>query len=444
MTAETNRGGKRRAGLLTVVTVAAVVVALVPAAGSAASGPAPVPRADAAAGSTAAEPGPFVSLLFSRTEISAADNCVEDDDSIARLDTTVAPYLQSLGMAGTGTLVTARTSATTRHCTHYNDDLTASWADATGLAQNYGWSFVSHTATYPSLQKIQNLTPAQAQAETCGSLTTLKTHGLPGAAGMIAYPGSYTKNPAVVNLQTQYGQTCFDWGQQYHHAFNGITGISAASTPTVLAIHRRGRRRPVQRPDPGVLHRARAKRPLHPALDDHPAHPGAAAGPVAVPAGLPAGHRDEPEIHHRQTCAGTAPPPTRPSTGPTSPSATAGRTTSRSSRPSPPPPASPSLTRSPSAKPGAAPTANRRNPADPGTAPDTWPIITRSRCHRRRSAGTWPGWLWSPRPAKRASRPACGSPLSYRISAGKRTSPLVAGRPVRRSCCSPQGGPGCR
>src|SRR5215471_18252715 len=101
MTAETNRGGKRRAGLLTVVTVAEVVVA-------------PVPRADAAAGGTAAEPGPFVSLLFSRTEISAADNCVEDDDSIARLDTTVAPYLQSLGMAGTGTLVNARTSATTR------------------------------------------------------------------------------------------------------------------------------------------------------------------------------------------------------------------------------------------------------------------------------------------------------------------------------------------
>src|SRR5262249_53961544 len=75
------------------------------------------------------------------------------------------------------------------------------------------------TATYPSLQKIQNLTPAQAQAETCGSLATLKAHGLPGAAGMIAYPGSYTKNPAVVNLQTQYGQTCFDWGRQYHHAF---------------------------------------------------------------------------------------------------------------------------------------------------------------------------------------------------------------------------------
>ena len=50
-------------------------------------------------------------------------------------------------------------------------------------------------------------------AETCGSLDTLKAHNLPGAAGMIAYPGSYTKNPAVVNLQTNYGDKCFDWGR---------------------------------------------------------------------------------------------------------------------------------------------------------------------------------------------------------------------------------------
>jgi hypothetical protein len=70
--------------------------------------------------------------------MSAADNCVENDTNIATLDGTVAPYLQSLGMAGTGTLVTKRTDDTTRHCTHYNDDLTASWADATNLAQDYG------------------------------------------------------------------------------------------------------------------------------------------------------------------------------------------------------------------------------------------------------------------------------------------------------------------
>jgi len=230
----TERGRKhagfRRVGLLSAVTVAAAV-ALVPVTGSIASGQVKAPATGVAPPArTALGPGPFVTLLFSRSEISAADNCVEDDTNIARLDTTVAPYLQSLGMAGTGTLVTKRTDDTTRHCTHYNDDLTASWADATNLAQNYGWSFVSHTATYPTLAKIESLTPAQAKAETCGSAATIKAHGLPGAAGMIAYPGSYTKNPAVVNLQTQYGDTCFDWGRQYDHAKHGMNDLATAST----------------------------------------------------------------------------------------------------------------------------------------------------------------------------------------------------------------------
>ena len=229
MRGETDRAGRKRVGLLSAVIVAAGM-ALVPAAGAAASGPSQAPHATASAHNAAA-PGPFVTLLFSRSEISAADNCVEDDTNIARLDTVVAPYLQSVGMAGTGTLVTKKTGDTTRNCTHYNDDLTASWADATNLAQAYGWSFVSHTATYPTLAQIQNFTPAQAKAQTCGSLATLKAHGLPGAAGMIAYPGSYTKNPAVVNLQTQYGSTCFDWGRQYDQAKHGLTKLADASTP---------------------------------------------------------------------------------------------------------------------------------------------------------------------------------------------------------------------
>jgi hypothetical protein len=221
--------GRRRTVLLGAVTVAAAV-ALVPTTGAAAGGPWPASQASAGSVRNAPDPGPFVTLLFSRSEISAADNCVEDDDSIARLDTVVAPYLQSLGMTGTGTLVTKRTNDMTRFCTHYNDDLTSSWADATNLAKNYGWSFVSHTATYPSLAKIESLTPQQAMAETCGSEATIAAHGLPGAAGMIAYPGSYTKNPAVVNLQTQYGQTCFDWGRQYNHAVHGQNFLATAST----------------------------------------------------------------------------------------------------------------------------------------------------------------------------------------------------------------------
>jgi hypothetical protein len=222
--------GVRRAGLLSAVTVAAAVV-LVPAAGMAGTGPSQAPRVGAASAGNAAAPGPFVTLLFSRSEISAADNCVEDDTNIARLDTVVAPYLQSLGMAGTGTLVTKKTGDTTRNCTHYNDDLTSSWADATNLANTYGWSFVSHTATYPTLAQIQNFTPAEAMAQTCGSEQTIAAHGLPGAAGMIAYPGSYTKNPAVVNLQANYGSTCFDWGRQYDQAKHGLTKLADASTP---------------------------------------------------------------------------------------------------------------------------------------------------------------------------------------------------------------------
>jgi hypothetical protein len=234
MAGERNRVSRRRAGLLSAVTVAAAV-AVVPAAGAAATGgPSQAPRAGTASAATATT-GPFVTLLFSRSEISAADNCVENDTNIARLDTTVAPYLQSVGMAGTGTLVTKRTDDTTRHCTHYNDDLTASWADATNLAQTYGWSFVSHTATYPTLAQIENFTPAEAKAQTCGSEATIKAHGLPGAAGMIAYPGSYTKNQAVVNLQTQYSSTCFDWGRQYDQAKHGVTPQSSATTPPYWA-----------------------------------------------------------------------------------------------------------------------------------------------------------------------------------------------------------------
>src|SRR5262249_3467053 len=102
MTAKRGRKhpGSRRSWLLGAVTVGAAV-ALVATARAAAGGPALGLRTGAASASNAATaPGPFVTLLFSRTEISAADNCIENDNSIARLDTTVAPYLQSLGMAG--------------------------------------------------------------------------------------------------------------------------------------------------------------------------------------------------------------------------------------------------------------------------------------------------------------------------------------------------------
>ena len=63
---------------------------------------------------------------------------------------------------------------------------------------------------------------------------------------MIAYPGSYTKNPAVINLQTKYGQNCFDWGRQYDHAQKGVNILSTdLDDAALLDLPRRGRRRPL-------------------------------------------------------------------------------------------------------------------------------------------------------------------------------------------------------
>ena len=174
-----------------------------------------------------ASAGPFVTLLFSRTQITAADGCVQDNDGIARLDTSVAPYLRSLGLTGTGTLVTGKIKDMALTCTHYGDSLMGSWGDAANLAQNYGWSFVSHTATYPA--NMSNLTPAQQYAQTCGSAATIDAHGLPGGHGLIAYPGA---QPFPTAMQTNYGAKCFAWGRRYGRT--GITTAAAAGTSPYL------------------------------------------------------------------------------------------------------------------------------------------------------------------------------------------------------------------
>lgn len=152
----------------------------------------------------------YATIYFSRSETTAADACTADDTGIARLDTTVAPYLYSLGMSGTGSLVTSKTFKTTNFCTHNGDSLTLSWDQATSLATTYGWHFVSATATYPG--DITRLPAIQQQAETCGSANTIDNHGLPGAHGLIAYPGAAGLPTSV---QDKYGAKCFAWGREY-------------------------------------------------------------------------------------------------------------------------------------------------------------------------------------------------------------------------------------
>ena len=226
-----SRHSRRR--LLVLATAACVAASTMGALGAgAAVRPASAAPATATVGAPRALPGirpaaarhMYATLLFSRSEVTAADGCVPDDTGIARLDTTVAPYLRSLGMTGTGSLVTGVTRTTSDMCTHGGDTLAASWDQATSLAQAYGWSFVSATATYP--WNLDQLTPARQQAETCGSARTLDNHGLPGGHGLIDYPGAQL---LPTTAQATYGARCFAWGREYNRY--QVTTAAMGTTP---------------------------------------------------------------------------------------------------------------------------------------------------------------------------------------------------------------------
>ena len=156
-------------------------------------------------------PGPYVTFLFSRTEISAADgpSCTRDDRSVATLGGVVAPYMASLGLAGTGSIQTGKTQQSTLFCTHYGETLDTSWDRAGWIARSFGWRFVSHSATYAT--HWDTMSPDRIMAETCGSAQTIDAHALPGAHGLFAYPSdSWT-----TEVQRDYVSTCFAFGRQY-------------------------------------------------------------------------------------------------------------------------------------------------------------------------------------------------------------------------------------
>jgi len=209
---------KRRLGAALLLASIATAVTAAATTAQAAMGP----QSTAAGTATATTAPIYVTLLFSRSEVSAADNCVPNSTNVARLDSEIAPWLAQSAITGTGTLQTASVEETTQHCTHHQGSLTASWADAKALSDR-GWSFVSHTATYPG--NMAALSPSQSYAETCGSAQTIDAHGLRGGHGLIAYPGA---QPSPTALQTNYGQYCFSWGRQY--GGNATTTAAAATT----------------------------------------------------------------------------------------------------------------------------------------------------------------------------------------------------------------------
>ena len=210
--------------LLGAVCALAVLTAL----GAPPAGPASARVAAPVRVAAAVTPGPYLTLLFSRTELGANDTplpgCALDTRGIARLDTVVAPWLAARGKAGTGSLQTGLLQDTALTCLHFHRSVTTSWAIANTLATRYTWRFVSHSATYPL--DFHTLTGTQKQAETCGSEQTIRAHGLPGSNGLFAYPN----NKWTVADQTVYVAPCFAFGRQYAISA-GITTITDARTP---------------------------------------------------------------------------------------------------------------------------------------------------------------------------------------------------------------------
>jgi hypothetical protein len=88
--------------------------------------------------------GGYLTLLFSRSDVTAADDCVENDTGVARLDTVVAPELARRGLTAVGSVQTGNTNDTALSCdgtTHGRRSMQASWATVTDpktVAQAWG------------------------------------------------------------------------------------------------------------------------------------------------------------------------------------------------------------------------------------------------------------------------------------------------------------------
>jgi hypothetical protein len=200
-------GVPRRSRVLLSVMVASVVVLILPQAAQAETGA-----------------GPYLTLLFSRSAVTASSNCVANDTGVARLDTVVAPALSSLGLHPTGSIETGVTKQDSLWCGHYKETQFASWSVAQQLANQYGWSFVSHTSTYRYNETMwYALSPQGIYDETCGSANQITAHGLPGANGSMAWPNGYVYDPAKADVQA-----CFDFSRTFG---NGVTDQATATAP---------------------------------------------------------------------------------------------------------------------------------------------------------------------------------------------------------------------
>jgi hypothetical protein len=193
-----------------------------------------------AGAATPVPPPPQLSIVFSRSELSAADHsvggeygtCVRDDRDIAPLDTVVAPFIAANYPAIhplVGSVETGHMPDTGYWCSHNGRSAAASWAALTSLQTTYGWRFVSASLTRPGNFSV--LTPDQLNAQICGSRDTIVQHGLLGASGQFNWPN----NKIDLAAQQQYVEQCYSFGREYG---NGVTTLAWSQANSGLQLTR--------------------------------------------------------------------------------------------------------------------------------------------------------------------------------------------------------------
>ncbi len=161
-----------------------------------------------AASQEGAPPPPMVSLLFSRSPLGNAVNCVADRTAgTVWLDTTVAPELARRGLKPVGTVETRTVGETTRPCYHYQRTIAMSWQDMAHYRDTHGWTFISHGQTRVELTTV---TDAELERQVSGSLQDLRSHGHLKASGMYAY-----QNNRYDDRTQQVVRRYYDFGRTY-------------------------------------------------------------------------------------------------------------------------------------------------------------------------------------------------------------------------------------
>jgi hypothetical protein len=169
-------------------------------------------------------PPPMVSLIFSRSAMGNAINCVPDRSAgTIWMDTTVAPELARRGLTPVGTIETRTIGETTRPCYHYKRTIGMSWQDAAYYRDTFNWTFLSHGRTRVELP---TLTDAQVVQQVAGSLQDLRDHGHLRASGMYAYQN---------NKYTDHAQTIvrryYDFGRTYKQPATSAVNTHANVDP---------------------------------------------------------------------------------------------------------------------------------------------------------------------------------------------------------------------